>query len=220
MLNIAIGSAGRIAPRLPNPRFTRRLDRCLKTRRSLLPIGAGRSLRPFPRLQRLAFAKSMAGSTVPTYCFAPSLTASRARSARISTTETGLPRSRQLPRPKPVARSTTRAPDGVLRSHSPSGLLHPFGSKLPQDLPPSGPPSDSPDLRSLPEGVSIARPAFGSPFAVRYVSEACCFSNLLEPLSLCARTLRTSNRFWGWRALFLNFFRLYFLMVWKKAGVD
>jgi len=42
-LNIATGSAGRFASWLPNRWFLQRPDRCLKARRSLLPLGAGNS---------------------------------------------------------------------------------------------------------------------------------------------------------------------------------
>ena len=62
----------------------------------------------------------------------------------------------------------------------------PPDQSVPRNLPPADPPSNPPDLRSLPAAISISRFGFGSPFPVRYVSEACCSSNLLEPPSICA----------------------------------
>jgi hypothetical protein len=172
----------------------------------------GRTLvKAFPSPATAHFRESMTRSTVPARYFASSLTVSHARSACISTTETGLPRSRRLPRSKPVARSTTRAPDSFLRRRSPSGLLPPYGSKLQRDPPPADPPSEPPDLRSLPESVSISSLASGSTFPVRYVSEACCSSNLLEPFSLCAQSVWASNCFWNSKRFFNNFYLLCFL---------
>ena len=98
-----------------------------------------------------AFTGSIPGSKVPTCYFVTSLTASRARSARISTTAPGLPRSRLLRRSAPVALSTVRAPDCSSRFRSPSGFLGPSGSKRSAKL-------------------AVRRPAFQSarsPFAPR-----------------------------------------------------
>ena len=114
-----------------------------------------------------------------------------------SATRSGSPRFRPLRCLRPVAVSTARSTDCASSLHSPSGLLPPSGSK-----------------RSA--GFAACRPAFRirpissrspQPFSISSVSaadhrswsatfpEACCSSNLLEPLPLCSRTAFLVNAF-------------------------
>jgi hypothetical protein len=135
----------------------------------------------------LAFASPIPGSKVPTCYFAPALAASTARSARSSATDFGFAAapgcilaSRPLRFPQPAPRTAPPASTPLRDCYIPPD------QSVPRNLPSAGPPSDLPDFRLLPAACSITRFGCGSSFPVRYVSEARCSSNLLEPHSLCA----------------------------------
>jgi hypothetical protein len=76
-------------------------------------------------------------------------------------------------------------------------FLGPSSSTRSTGMPRFGPPSVRPDFRLLPAGFVTSNG--GSSFPVRYVAEACCSSNLLEPPLICACRLGTSTGLCFWR---------------------
>ncbi len=77
-----------------------------------------------------------------------------------------------------------------------------------RNLPPAGSPSGPPDLRSLPAAAAISNSGCGSSFPVRYVPEACCSSNLLEPPPICRGSGFWSNVILHTGTLFLSYYFL------------
>src|SRR5208283_1337010 len=106
-----------------------------------------------------------------------------------SATQTGSPRLGPLHRFWPVAASTDSPADCASRLHSPLGLLPPSGSKCSAEfaacqarLP------NPPDFLSLPAApfLSLDLAAADHRSWSATFPEACCSSNLLEPLPICA----------------------------------
>jgi hypothetical protein len=90
----------------------------------------------------------------------------------------------------PVAASTTSLACRLSDLHSPSGFLHPSGSKRS-----TGPAASWPAFRNCPipvrspQPLSITKfPATDQRSRVATASEARCSSNLLEPLPICSRS--------------------------------
>ncbi len=130
--------------------------------------------------------------------------------------------ARPLHRSLPVAASTTGFP-AALPTLAPLRDFYSLRIKASRNLPPFGPPSDPPDFRSLPVASSIARFGPGSSFPIRYFSEACCSSNLLEPHSECPKTKSASKGFCRGTPVFLSFFsysfeRVTMVLRWNACG--
>ena len=136
-------------------------------------------------------------------------------------------------RPAPVSPETGRflapnplrlkqlAPAAALPASTPlqDSCIPPDQSVRLNSLPP-GSPSVPPDLQWLPAADSIARSSFGSSSPVRYVAEACCSSNLLEPSPLCARIAISSNVYPAHRDCFPQVSFALFSVTWRSRRVD
>jgi hypothetical protein len=137
-----------------------------------------------------AFTGSIPGSTFPAYRFASLLAASAVRSALpLRHPMSGSPRIRSPQCIEPVTASTTRFAHSASGFHSPSGFFPSLRIKAfnqicrePARLP------NPHDFLSLPATVGCLR-CSATDHRSWFVtsSEACCSSNLLEPLTLCAR---------------------------------
>jgi hypothetical protein len=95
--------------------------------------------------------------------------------------------------------------------HSPSGFLHPSGSKRSAGSPPFGPPSGFARFPLTPRNRYLSL-VMTADQRLRFATfpEACCSSNLLEPSSLCAQDSFSSTRLRRYRALFNKIFLLLF----------
>ena len=142
-----------------------------------------------------AYAYPIPGSKVPTCYFAPGYLFPLPVRPFCSTTIAGSPRLRPLLRFWPVAASTNSPTDCASRLHSPPGLLPPSGSKRsPGFAARQARLPNPPDLLSLPAApfLSLDLPAADHRSWSATFPEACCSSNLLEPLSICPH-----QRFWS-----------------------
>ena len=135
-----------------------------------------------------ACAIPVPGSKVPTCYFAPRYLPPLPVRPLRSTTQTGSPRLGPLPRFWPVAASASSPTGCIPRLHSPLGLLPPSGSKCSAEfaacqarLP------NPPDFLSLPAApvLSLDLAAADHRSWSATFPEACCSSNLLEPLPIC-----------------------------------
>src|ERR1019366_3233914 len=156
-----------------------------------------------------ACAKPIPGSKVPTCYFAPCYLAPLPVRPFRSATNAGSPR----PRPPhcfwPVAASPNSPAGCASCLHSPLGLLPPSGSKRSAEfaacqarLP------NPPDFLSLPAARLLSLDISATDHRSRSATfpEACCSSNLLEPLPLCPHNGFSSIVFLGAGALFLKLF--------------
>jgi len=185
-------SAERFAPWLPNRCFLHQPDQCFRaTLQPFVSLSTGtRSLqRPFAHPQRpLLFTRSIPGSKFLAYCFASLRCNSEVRSAFGSTAGTGSPRSGRF---SASARFLFRAALHQLLLPTSTPLQDVYSlrievfNRVSRQLVRL---ANAPDSLSLPAPVSIPSFRSGSSFLVRYVSETCCSSNLLEPSPICART--------------------------------
>jgi len=107
----------------------------------------------------------------------------------------GSPRLRPLHRLWPVAAFPANFRDCYPSFHSPSGLLHPSGSKRSAGSPPFGPPSGLARFPLTPRNRYLSL-VMTTDQRLRFATfpEACCSSNLLEPSSLCAQDSFSSTR--------------------------
>ena len=133
-----------------------------------------------------AFTAPIPGSMVPACYFAPSLAASRARSASDSATGPGLPRFRpphrsgplRLPRPRARLRLPPPLPFGTFTSLR----IKAFNRIC---RPPTRLPTRPISVRS-PQPFLLLGSATDHRSRSATFPEACCSSNLLEPPSICA----------------------------------
>ena len=163
-----------------------------------------------------ACAKPIPGSKVLACYFAPCYLALLPVRPFRSATVAGSPRLRPPHRFWPVAASPNSLTDCTLRLHSPPGNLPPSGSKRSAEfaacqarLP------NPPDFLSLPAARVLSLDFLAADHRSRSATfpEACCSSNLLEPLLICPH-----NRFWSSlfvipRPFFLNIYFLCFELV-------
>ncbi len=213
-LSFAIESAGRFACGLPCERFLRPQDQCLQARR-VLPLSRDRVARNGLSLARNGChlsATSIPGSTFLTCYFAPFQNGFGARSAfPLRYHVPGLRRSRLLQRVRPVALLPSGSAGRSPRLRSPSGLLHPSGSKRSTTfaacwsawrIRPISLRSPPPSFASL---VSDQRSRLAT------FPPAGCSSNLLEPHSLCAWRSNSSNIFLAGGVVFSSVFNLFII---------
>jgi hypothetical protein len=135
-----------------------------------------------------ACAKPIPGSKVLACYFAPCYLAPLPVRPFRSATNAGSPRPRPLHRFWPVAASPNSPADCASRLHSPPGLLPPSGLKCSAGfaacqarLP------NPPDFLSLPAARFLSLDFLAADHRSRSATfpEACCSSNLLEPLLIC-----------------------------------
>ncbi len=134
-----------------------------------------------------AFAFAIPGSTFLACRFASRLPLPRPVRPFAPSPIPGSPRVRPLRRSWPVAVSTTGVACRLTGLHSPSGSLHPSGSKRSAGLAASWPAFRNCPIpvRSPPLSLSLVTAA-DQRSRVATASETCCSSNLLEPHSLCS----------------------------------
>jgi hypothetical protein len=160
-----------------------------------------------------ACAKPIPGSKVLACYFAPCYLALLPVRPFRSATDAGSPRPRPLHRFWPVAASPNSPADCTLRLHSPPGLLPPSGSKCSAEfaacqarLP------NPPDFLSLPAARFLSLDFLAADHRSWSATfpEACCSSNLLEPLLICPHNAVSSILFMVIASLFLSIYFLCF----------
>ena len=160
-----------------------------------------------------ACAKPIPGSKVLTCYFATRYLAPPPVRPFRSATHAGSPRLRPPHSFWPVAASPNNPAGCASCLHSPPGLLPPSGSKRSAEfaacqarLP------NSPDFLSLPAARFLSLDFLAADHRSWSATfpEACCSSNLLEPLSLCPHHGFWSSPFCDSQPLFLNIYFLCF----------
>jgi hypothetical protein len=166
-----------------------------------------------------ACAKPIPGSKVPTCYFAPCYLALLPVRPFCSTTNAGSPRLRPLPRFWPVAASPNNPAGCAFCLHSPPGLLPPSGSKRSAEfaarqarLP------NPPDFLSLPAARFLSLDFLAADHRSWSATfpEACCSSNLLEPLPICPHNGFSSTLIVVSNSFFLKIYFLCFESVTVK----
>jgi hypothetical protein len=160
-----------------------------------------------------ACAKPIPGSKVLACYFAPCYLALLPVRPFCSATHAGSPRLRPLHRFWPVAASPNNPADCASCLHSPPGLLPPSGSKRSAGfaacqarLP------NPPDFLSLPAARFLSLDFLAADHRSWSATfpEACCSSNLLEPLSICSYRGFSSTPFVVSTTFFLSIYFLCF----------
>ena len=168
-----------------------------------------------------ACAKPIPGSKVLACYFAPCYLALLPVRPSSSATNAGSPRPRPLHRFWPVAASPNSPAGCASCLHSPPGLLPPSGSKRSAGfaacqarLP------NPPDFLSLPAARFLSLDFLAADHRSWSATfpEACCSSNLLEPLSICPHNGFSSTFFLILNPLFLNMYFLCFETVTVNHG--
>jgi len=128
-----------------------------------------------------------------------------------SATQAGLPQREPLHSLKPVAGSPPTAADLVQSLHSPPGDLPPSGSTRSAPLRSTSPPSGSARSPFAPRHrLRLRVPTTDHRSRSATFPEARCFSNLLEPSSLCSRAGPPSKYFSSRKSVFLNILTICF----------
>lgn len=182
----------------PHRLISQPTDQCLLAHRSLLSFTEpdARNGLSLTRNGCPLTKASIPGSMFPACYFASPPIGCHIRSALSSTPSTGLHRFRALHRIEPVMLSPTGSTSRLPCLHSPSGLLHPFGSKRSASSATS-----RLTFRIRPIPSRSPRPVLFLDLATDHRSwvatfpEASCSSNLLEPSSLCSQLLFPSILF-------------------------